>query len=435
MFTSGDSTKGNMKYISTIEYDELSKRIFKFKNNDCELYFSRDYINDNLSDQIPKEIKGNEFFIGTDGKIPILMNEDTGLDRNGRTIVDIIVENLSDEDQKLFNSIKGSKQAMYVQAKMAGQEVPIVVIFMIWQGLSKTLDRMNISWKFHPDMKRAPQDTSAIKYIRFSNGILEYQAQTFAELILNGLKKVKPERFTFEQFDTEESYDDFIFSEYGTYKIISEIKCFYEFLVDPITKKVCKDTNLPDDSVGLMIHAVKLLSDNKYVSKACDNSYRLRSIEMIPAILYSCIANQYKAHVNSGGRIPMTLKQNCVISTLIKEKTVEAYSTLNPVVEVSKVSTISTKGYKGSNSDYSYDKEKRSYDPSAVGKLAISTSADANVGVNRSLVVEPTITNAMGYRDPVDDIDSLQDINIFSPVELLTPGTARNDDPIRTSIN
>jgi hypothetical protein len=184
-----------------------------------------------------------------------------------------------------------------------------------------------------------------------------------------------------------------------------------------------------------MIHAVKLLSDNKYVSKACDNSYRLRSIEMIPAILYSCIANQYKTHINSGGKIPMTLKQNCVISTLIKEKTVEAYSTLNPVVEVSKVSTISTKGYKGSNSDYSYDKEKRSYDPSAVGKLAISTSADANVGVNRSLVVEPTITNAMGYRDPVDDIDSLQDINIFSPVELLTPGTARNDDPIRTSIN
>ena len=32
------------------------------------------------------------------------------------------------------------------------------------------------------------------------------------------------------------------------------------------------------------------------------------------------------------------------------------------------------------------------------------------------------------------DIDTLQDVNVFSPVEMLTPGTARNDDPIRTAI-
>ena len=59
---------------------------------------------------------------------------------------------------------------------------------------------------------------------------------------------------------------------------------------------------------------------------------------------------------------------------------------------------------------------------------------DANVGVNRQLVVEPTIKNARGYRDQVEDIETLQDINIFSPTEMLTPGTARGDDPIRTAI-
>ena len=96
---------------------------------------------------------------------------------------------------------------------------------------------------------------------------------------------------------------------------------------------------------------------------------------MIPAILYGCIARQYQAYVRSGRRIPMSINQRCVISTLIAEKTVEAYSTLNPVIEVSKTHTISTKGYKGSNSEHSYDEEKRSYDPTSVGKLAISTSA------------------------------------------------------------
>lgn len=50
------------------------------------------------------------------------------------------------------------------------------------------------------------------------------------------------------------------------------------------------------------------------------------------------------------------------------------------------------------------------------------------------MVVEPTILNARGYRAPVDDINELKDVNVFSPLEMLTPGTARNDDPIRTAI-
>lgn len=55
--------------------------------------------------------------------------------------------------------------------------------------------------------------------------------------------------------------------------------------------------------------------------------------------------------------------------------------------------------------------------------------------MNRSLVVEPTIDNARGYRSHVDDINELKDVNVFSPVEMLTPGTARVEDSIRVSIS
>ena len=60
---------------------------------------------------------------------------------------------------------------------------------------------------------------------------------------------------------------------------------------------------------------------------------------------------------------------------------------------------------------------------------------DANVGINKQIVVEPTLSNTRGHRDQVEDPETLKDINVFSPVELLTPGTARNDDPIRTAID
>lgn len=434
IFTSGDSTKGNLKYISSLEYDELARRIFKFTTDTCEIYFSRDYINDNMQDNIPQDIKGKEFFIGMEGSSPILINEDTGLDRSGRTIADIIEANIPDDYKKIFKGVKSPKQSMYVKGKLSGQFIPIVVTLIVWDGLKKTLDKMNIRWKFDPDAKKVPADNSTSKYIRFADGVLEYESKTFAELILNGIAKLHPEKLTFDQFETEECYNDFIYSTWGNYKGINNVRAFKNFLVDPITYDVCKDLFLPTDPSELLIYAVKLLSDNAYVSKAADISYRTRSIEMIPAILHYHLAQQHQAYVESGGRLPMTLNRKVVISHLLTEKTVEEYSTLNPVIEVSKTHTISTKGFKGSNSDHSYGEEKRSYDPSSVGKLAISTSPDANVGINKSLVIEPTIANVRGYRDQLEDDNELKDVNIFSPVEMLTPGTARVEDPIRTAI-
>lgn len=432
-FVTGDSTRGNLKYLSSLEYDELSRRLFKYESNGCVIYFSRDYIAENITN-IPNDIKGDEFLIGFEGDRPICINEDTGLDRLGRTITDIIIDNLSDNHKAIYSTIKAPSQTMYAECKLAGQWLPVVSVLLVWLGISKMLNNMGINWKFHKDMKRVPQSTNSTKYIRFSDGVLEYSSTMYAELILNGLSKLHPEKFTFEDFETEVGYSDFLYSRWGNYKGISQIQSFYEFLIDPITKETCKKLSLPYSADGLLIHAIKLLCDNSFVSKADDRSYRTRSIEMIPGILYSLISKQYTTYVNSGRRIPMTLNRRAVISTLLKEKTIDTYSTLNPVIEVSKMTTISTKGYRGSNSEHSYDEKKRSYDPTAVGKIAISTSADANVGINKSLVVEPTISDARGNREQVDDIETLKDVNVFSPVEMLTPGTARYDDPIRTAI-
>lgn len=436
MFIFGDSTKSNMNgtFISSLEYDELSRRLFKFKNNDCEIYFSRDYIKNNLD--IPSGIKGNEFYIGMERKNPIFINEDTGLDRQGRTIADIIEQNLDETDRILYNSIKAPNQSMYVECKLAGQFVPIIVVLLVWVGLKETLRTMGISWKFTPGAKRVETQTSTRKYIKFADGVFDYEPKIFAELILNGLSKLHPEKLKFEDFETEICYDEYIYAQWGSYNGILEVSNFKDFLLDPITKSVCRATSLPDDPVGLLIHAVKLLSDNTYVSKASDKSYRTRSLECIPGILYFCIAAQYKQYIKRGRRIPMTLKRTCVFDRLIAEKMVETYSTLNPAIEVTKSHAISPKGYRGSNSEHSYnDERKRSYDPSSIGKIAITTSADKNVGINRNLTIDPTISNVMGYRDEIDDVEELKDINLFSPIEMLTPGTIRYDDPIRSAIS
>lgn len=429
VFISGNSEKSNMKYISSFEYDELSRNIFRYKSGDTELFFSRQYINSSLKDKIPADIKGDEFYIGHQGKTPILINEDTGKDRQGRSIIQIIEETLPNNMKEAYKKIKAPKRLIYAQCKLAGEWIPAILPLIVWNGIEGALNEMKIKWKFLQGEKRLPKDTS-MDYIKFADGILAYEPQIFAQLLLNGMTFLDTNVKTFSDFETEDSYADYVKSKWGSFNGIDQINQFNQFLVDPITKDVCRDFEMPDTPSGLIIGAVKLLADNTHVSKAYDGSYRIRTVEMIPAILYGCVARQYQDYVTKGKK--MTLNKNAVITKLLQEKTVENYSTLNPAIEMDKTHSISTKGYKGSNSVYSYDEQKRSYDPSAIGKLAMSTSANAGVGINHALVIEPTILNARGYRDVVPDseIDNLKDVNVMAPVELLTPGTARNDDPM-----
>ena len=430
IFMQGDSSASNKKYINSLEYDELSRRIFKFKSGSCELFFSREYIEKNMN---VTGAKGNEYYIGTEGKNPVFINEDTGLDREGRTIVEIIEANLEDHHRIIFNKIKAPKSALYAEGKLANQFLPLGIVLLVWIGLRRTLDEMKIKWNFHPNRTSITPGPN-MNTIKFGDGVLEYENQIFAQLIMNGLNKLKPEKINFDDFSNEATYVDYLYSLWGNHTGLFQLKHYYEFLVDPITKDVCKDLSLPDTAEGLIIHAVKLLCDNQCVNKADDRSFRIRSIEMIPAILYEEISNQYKSYIRSGRRIPLTLKPRAVIARVQAEKTVEEYSTLNPAQEMGRAFTISAKGHKGSNMEYAYDEQKRSYDKTSIGKLAISTSPDAGVGINKQLVLEPTITNVRGYRKPVEDIDNLKDVNLIAPVELLTPGTIRHDDAIRSAI-
>lgn len=429
-FISGDSSSVNTKFISVLEYDEISKSIFSFKTKDTEIYFNREYIKEIFDD--PDDIRGNEFLIGYEKNIPILINHDTGLDRNHRTIIEIISDNLDEVQKSIFDSIKSGTRSVYADSKISGRFIPVIILLMVWNGFKPTLDRMGIKWEFIPG--RVKEHKRGMKYIRFKDGYLEYENSLFSQLMFNGLNKIKPELFNFEQMESEESYIEYLRFLWGNYTIKGSLISAYEFLIDPITAEVCKDLSLPSDPVDIMIYAVKLLSDNSKLNKASDKMFRVRSIEAVSAILYSELSKQYDRYTKNTGKVPMTIPREAVIKQLLSEKTIEDYSTINPSTEIGKASTISSKGVRGSNSADSYTEDKRSYDESSIGKLAMQTSNDKNVGINRTLVVEPTISGARGYRSPVDDIEDLKDVNIFSPVELLTPATVRNDDPVRSTI-
>jgi hypothetical protein len=445
-FITGDCSKANARFIprgegceSTLEYDELSRRLFKFKAGNCEIFFNRHHIQNELMPHFKGKLKGTQFLVGYENDQPLLIDENTGKDEKGRTIVDIITANLPDEIRATFKDIKPGKQPMFAEVYICGSYLPVGVLLNIWDGIGKMLDAMGMRWEFHKDLKRIPNNDSR-GWMKFADGVLEYDPEVYVQLIMNGLNKLNPSSLNFEDLETETGYAEYLKAVAGSSGSKIQLINFKEFMIDPITRDVCRDMLLPTEPDLLLIEAVKLLSDNSHISKASDKSYRVRSAEIIPAILYDQIQKQYIRYVSSGYRTKMSLPQNAIIKTMTSgaaQKMVDEYSTLNPATEVAKANTISAKGYGGTNSTGSYDDvSKRSYDPTSVGKIAMSSSPDANIGINRELVVEPTIANARGYRDQVapEDLDSLQDVNIFSPVEMLTPGTAAGDDPIRVAM-
>jgi hypothetical protein len=82
------------------------------------------------------------------------------------------------------------------------------------------------------------------------------------------------------------------------------------------------------------------------------------------------------------------------------------------------------------NSNDAYTAEIRAFDKSMLGVFGIFTPVSAEVGVNRSLVLNPRITDELG-RFQEKSLEELTMENMFAPGELLNGFTANHADPMR----
>lgn len=429
-FMFGRVLSSNEKYITNIEYDELSKTIHKFKYKDTIINFDQIECNE-LANSKNIKIKDGYMFIGLKGNNPILINHNTQRDDNNKGIVDIIMETIGGEVLEEYLTTKTPKRLMYAKVKSMEKDIPCIALCGFWEGFSTVFKKMNLKYRLSD---KYPKDLSTGEdVIRFKDCYLIYDNNAYNALMMNGIKIFKTENNNLSDFDTKEPYMDILVKIYGKMNIAAALDNTYEFTIDPITLEVLRDLSLPTDIVSLMIYAVRLLADNQYTPDINQNLSRVRSIETIPAILYDSIAKNYITYKNSNGRKKFTIPRDTVITKLLKSPNVEDYSTLNPVLELERAHTISYKGWRGINLDDAYTIAKRTYDPTMVGIIGPTTSPDGGVGVAKVLSAEPMITSVRGYTKKTnkDELDKLNDVNLFSPGELLLPMAVTKDDPTR----
>ena len=437
-FTIGDVFVNNKEFVTTLEYDDLSKSYSKFSLGRTLIFFDQNdamkYAEDNKI-TIPK----NNIFIGKFKGENIFIGYDKQVDKNDNTIVDLIIKALPEEISEEYKSSGVYKRAKTVKVKIMSQNMAVGMLLGFWEGLTNLLKKMNVKYDIINKKDYKGIDSSKYTYIAFNDCYLIYEKHNIpASLILNGFYSIDTKKYDIADMDTREPYIEYIAKVYGKIIIENALMNFYEFVIDPITKDVLSKLNLPENIVELYIYAVKLLGDSQYNLNTDLNLCRIRCGEIIPAILYERISKNYITFRNSNGEKKYTIPQNCVIQELLAQKTVEDYSTLNPMLEMNQLHAVSNKGFRGVNLDESYTIERRGYHDSMIGTMAPATSPDGSVGVSRVLSLEPNITNLRGFiRDAKknNELGKLTGANVFSPVELSTPLATTYDDPNRLGHN
>lgn len=431
-FTPGSATGDNLAYITTLEYDDFAKSFLKFKAGKVTIWFDQVDAEAYMeSHNIAKRDKG--MFIGMNDKDPIFIDINTQIDDNGKRITDIILDALPEDVVKKFSQLQmhAPKTVAYSAITTMKHRIPLAVLICVWEGFAALLDKAKVDYKIAEKLTASTIGRNEA-YIKFKDCFLVYKKSIPVELLMSGMSVIDTEKWTLQDMNKVTPYIPYIEKKYGKISILNALNNTYEFTIGPIEKELLLDLKLPTDIVSLLVYANKLLADRQYTSELNMSQYRLRSAEVLAAILYDTIAKAYVPYKNSSGKKKLSIPRDAVIKKLIALETVESTSTLNPFLELETTHGVSLKGWRGVNLEESYTVPKRCYDPSMIGIVGTSGSAGPDTGVSKTLTMEPNISSVRGYVNTTENLDELKDVNVFSPAELLIPLGATRDDPMRT---
>jgi hypothetical protein len=433
----GNNVAANTNYKTTIEYDEISKDFTYLRFGNSEFYFNQDEVTKICKDRNIK-IQDNQLCVGfIDKKDPVTVDLDTQKIGKEFDLIDYI---LSLESGKLitdaFNSATTGKKFIYTRTKIMNKEIPIVLLLGYCEGLSTVLRKASIQHYFTDTRPRLDISQGSIQ---FADGYLVYDKYPFENsLLMNAFGDIPTKAFNYEDLDDKDAYLTIFDAMFKDRKLANALTNFYECMIDPVTKEVLEDLNYPTTFVELFLFANSLLSDNSFTPENDMSQYRVRSNEVINGLLYKAIADaygMYRISANNNNPKKISIPQDLILKRVLSLNTIEDYSILNPIVELEKSRAITPKGFGGMNLSDAYTQDKRAYDKTMMGVLAMSTSPDANCGIVRQLTTEPNILSPRGYIDVKNEkLNELNDANLFSPAELLSPMGVSRDDSIRTAM-
>lgn len=441
-YEEGDFSRICSRYELPIDYVDMAGVFKKLTTSTYDIYFNQDELRDKFKDKID-ESKGIPIGYDKQSKNVLYYNS---LSQDGEPITFAYFlalllgteKNLGKEEfWKKYESAPLSVRYTYSKASIMNTEIPLIVVCGYSEGLTKTLKKGNINFRFSDNKRGLNKDTEDA--IKFKDGFLIYKLDYASSLLMNGLKACNTEDYSLSEMNSKGMYLDFL-DQFGGRINADGLDNFYNLMIDkPITYDTLKYYKLPTDYIDVLLYANRLLADNKFIkhTNITDNR-RIRRNEQIPAVLYMVMATAYGRYCNNikhGRNVPMTIKQSAVIDEVLANSTTTDKSIINPLNEYEAYTSVTPKGPTGMNSDRSYTLDKRSFDESMFNVLGMSTGFAGTVGVARQATIDSSISTSRGYivNKNVDN-SKLSPTKSLCMTEALTPYGTTRDDPFRTAM-
>lgn len=440
----GDNSIVNASYKTTMEYDELANNYMNIYINDSEyiFYFNQDQIREEIKNRNLKyKEDDNNLPVALQGNNILYLNTDTNK-INDIEFSDFLIQTISkyikDFDVEMSQLTSG-KRFIYTDCTIMSKRIPTILLLSYLEGLTTTIKKADINVEFTDKRKTlSSQEKNDKDVIQFADGYLYYDRYPFKNsLLMNAMSLLPTKDYNYADFDNKETYLDIFDTLYSNKMILNAFENFYDLFIDPITLEVLDDLNLPTGFSELLLYGNSLLEDNQYIKENHMALYRLRSNEIVNAVLYQNIADAYSRYrTTAGNKRPekMSIPQDSVIKGLLMLNTVEDYSKLNPILEAEKLRAVSFKGLSGMNVDRAFTLEKRSYHESMKGIIAMSSPPSGSVGLVRQLAMDVNVLSPRGYLKIADSETELNSANMMCPAELMTPFCAQMDDAPRVAM-
>ena len=439
----------NKAYVTTIDYDDLSKLFKEININGTRLIFNQTEIRGILvgagikdfesrldKELLPLGLKGQTYYC-----LDLTNDEVVTIDLNGKTtstgmgLIDFILSLSPDLSSKVGDQSAGKKY-MYSRATIMTKQVPIVLLLCYFEGIDGFLKRANVKHYFSETRPRVGNDEGIIQ---FEDGYLVFTNKpTATSLLMNGFVDIPTKNYKYEELNDKFTYQTLFETMFGRRNISNAFDNFLDNFIDPMTLDVLQRLSLPTDLTGMILYGNELLADNQYSHEITVS--RIRCAEVINAIVYKNIVKAYERYKETShysNPVKMSIRRDAILKEVIMQQTVEDNSELNPINEQQNLRKCLRKGPSGCNLAQAYTEEQRSYHPAMTGLFTLSSSPDANVGVNRFLTIEPPITDPRGFIDNKalqGKVEEYNDANLFGIAEALTTGCALGDDSPRTTM-
>ena len=443
----GDGAATNKEFKTTMEYNIIAHKIVEFKINNKLFIMDINRLLKQMDDAKIKykhiDLTKNIILgIDLDDRKPIYMSiNDSFSDK----IIGFMPDDMKESIKRISYKSNGGKLLMYTYSTILNRECPLCLLLCYYDGFSSMMKRANIEYELIPKTEDALDDIDLYEWgiTSLNNGYIKWKRYPQENsLLMNGFNHIPIEMYDIEELESKDTYTNLMTYIYSYANQAYNLDQFKDFMIDPITKEILIDMGYPTELEDLLIIANRMLKTQEHTVESDLLNMRLRSNEVIAYHVYQAITDAYRAYRKSQHKKspnPISVKQDCVIRSLLNATAgvMTDYSSLNPILEASKLHEVTYKGEVGTNEEHAMTLDVRAYNDSMLGVIGITTSPDVNVGVNRQLTMEPNITSTRGYIDVAgkDNVEALSGANLLTPAELLTPLGVQHDDPVRTSMS